>query len=407
MLDDPLEGTMVDTAFDARYCAYNIHRLLVVNQSKVAAAAAAVPEWDQILVIVNDTTYGGSGGTHSVVSMNSRAPEIAQHEYGHAFANLADEYESAYPGYPECSDRGGPLCEPNVTDVTARASIKWNPWILPSVPVPTEPEFDPAFADVVGLFEGARYKSSGMYRPGQNCMMRSLGAPYCAVPSQAYVLTLYNGGWGSPAGGIRPVEPGSLSPGANTLSLLLGSSQTFRAAVLQPVGGPEAEIRWTVDGVTAQTQAQAFTYTPTPADAGRSVEIGLHVHDRTPLVHPAMAGGALDYDHTWTVTVKAVPLTSVTISGPAASRTGQTDAYTAEVTPVQGIGPVTYTWSPKPETGQGTSRASYTWHATGTHTLSVRATNAAGTAVNDTQLVVVKEGSWTLYMPAIERGIRP
>ena len=31
-LIDPLAGTYVDTAFDARFCAFNIHRLLVVNE---------------------------------------------------------------------------------------------------------------------------------------------------------------------------------------------------------------------------------------------------------------------------------------------------------------------------------------------------------------------------------------
>jgi len=404
MLSDPLQGTMVDTAFDARYCAHNIHRLLVVNTSKVAIAAAAVPDWDQILVIVNDTTYGGSGGAFSVISMHSRAPEIAQHEYGHTFAGLADEYETAYPGYPGCSDLGGPACEPNVTDVTARVSIKWSPWILPSVPIPTEPEFDPAFVDVVGLFEGARYKATGMYRPGQNCIMRALGRPYCAVPSQAYVLTLYNGGWGTPAEGIRPVEPGSLSPATATIALPVASSQTFGATILQPVGGPEAEVRWTVDGVTEQTQAQVFTYTPRPSDAGRSVEIGLHVGDRTPLVHPAMAGEALTFSHTWTVAVGGVPLTGVTISGPTTSQTGQTDVFTAQVEPQAGVEPVTYSWSPEPGSGQGTSHATYTWHTPGAYTLSVQATNVAGAVVSDTHTVQVELGEWTLYLPVTLRS---
>ena len=58
MLSDPLAGTFVDTAFDARYCSFQIHRLLVVDGSAVLAAAAAVPSWDRIMVRVNDGTYG-------------------------------------------------------------------------------------------------------------------------------------------------------------------------------------------------------------------------------------------------------------------------------------------------------------------------------------------------------------
>ena len=57
MQDDPLAGTFVNTAFDAAFCTYNIHRLLTVDTYAVFMAAAAVPDWDEILVIVNDTTY--------------------------------------------------------------------------------------------------------------------------------------------------------------------------------------------------------------------------------------------------------------------------------------------------------------------------------------------------------------
>ena len=101
MQQDPLQGQMVNTAFDSRFCAYYIHRLLVADESKVFAAAGAIPDWDQIILLVNDSTYGGSGGSDlAVVSMHSLAVQVAQHEYGHSFVNLADEYTSPYPGYP-------------------------------------------------------------------------------------------------------------------------------------------------------------------------------------------------------------------------------------------------------------------------------------------------------------------
>ncbi|HXV75904.1 MAG TPA: M64 family metallopeptidase, partial [Candidatus Polarisedimenticolaceae bacterium] len=92
MRDDPLRNTFVDTAFDARYCAFQIHRLLVIDVSAVLAAASAVPEWDQILVLVNDTTYGGSGGFIGVSSTHPAAVDVSRHEYGHSFTGLADEY---------------------------------------------------------------------------------------------------------------------------------------------------------------------------------------------------------------------------------------------------------------------------------------------------------------------------
>ena len=66
----------------------------------MAAAARNVPTYDYIFVMVNDTTYGGSGGVVSTFSVNELAGEIGLHEFGHSFAGLADEYTTPYPGYP-------------------------------------------------------------------------------------------------------------------------------------------------------------------------------------------------------------------------------------------------------------------------------------------------------------------
>lgn len=77
---DPLQGTFVNTAFNGRFCAANIHRLLIVDADRVLAAAAAAPDWDQITVIINDPTYGGSGGQIAVTSMHPQTVTIAQHE---------------------------------------------------------------------------------------------------------------------------------------------------------------------------------------------------------------------------------------------------------------------------------------------------------------------------------------
>lgn len=301
MTSDPLAGTFVNTAFDASYCYYGLHRLMYVDLAAVYSAASAVPDWDVILVLVNDGTYGGAGGSVMVASTHAFSAEIAQHEFGHAFVDLADEYESPYPGYPSCSDLTSPPCEVNVTDVTTRAQIKWSPWIDPLTPIPTEPENDPAYAGVVGLFEGARYLSTNMYRSGQSCIMRSLGAPYCQVPSQAFVLRLYNGGWGDPWGGISMIEPGSPSPASASVTLTHPATAAFQVGLLQPVGGPPAEVKWYVDNVERLGETgDTFQFSTDPA-LPDPVEIRVEVRDLTPLVHPAMAGTSLEFSHTWTV----------------------------------------------------------------------------------------------------------
>jgi len=295
MLSDPLAGTFVNTAFDGRFCAYNIHRLLVVSNSKILAAAAAVPDWDAIFVVVNDTTYGGSGGSIAVASMHPSAPDVIRHEYGHSFTGLADEYESAYPGYPGCSDLTSPACEANVTDVTSRPLIKWGPWIDPSTPVPT-PEGSGYGADV-GLFEGARYLSSGMYRPRESCLMRALGVGFGEVCSQAYILKLYAGGWGVPASGIDIIEPGSESPPTGTVPT--SGSVTLSVTLLEPVGGPPVNVVWTVDSVVQNGQTES-SFTFHPSGSGNFL-VAITVTDTTSMVHSAMAGSSLSSSRQWTV----------------------------------------------------------------------------------------------------------
>ena len=308
MLSDPLQGQMVNTAFDGRFCANWLHRLIAVNNGKVLAAAAAVPDWDMIMVIVNDTTYGGSGGSTTIISMHSLATQIAQHEFGHSFVDLDDEYESAFPGYPPCSDITGPACESNVTDVINRPQIKWNPWIQPSTPIPT-PETS-TYNGLVGLFEGARYFTTGMYRSGLNCIMRSLGAPFCQVPSQSYVLKLYNGGWGVPTNGITLIEPGTVSP-VTPLALTHPATQPFHADILGPIGGPPVQISWQDNGIPIPgASGNTMTYTTSVNSPGLH-HIKLHVKDMTSLVHPAMAGTALDDEYTWVVTVTVPPPSNV------------------------------------------------------------------------------------------------
>ncbi len=231
--DNPNTGYYVDTALDATYWTSGIERLLTVNTSKAFDAAMSAPTFDRVLVIVNDPLYGGSGGSLAVVSLASSAPEVAVHEIGHSFAGLADEYETPYPGYPP----GDP--EPNVTFQTSRPNIKWNTWIEASTPLPT-PETSP-YASVVGIFEGARYLTTGIYRPKLNCKMRSLGASFCEVCTEAHVLSLYE----------SPAITLALSQTPDTSSTVEGPAGTpidFSITVRDP-NTHALGVEWLLDGV--------------------------------------------------------------------------------------------------------------------------------------------------------------
>jgi hypothetical protein len=273
----------VDTALDATFCTSGIRRLVSVSATKTLAAASAVPNWDHITVLVNDSEYGGSGGTIMVGTLNSSAVAILQHEFGHSFFKLADEYEAAFPGYPPCSDAPSSSmpCEMNVSDRTN--PLKWTGWVDPATPIPTPTAMpDPREA---GAWQGARYVSSGMYRQCHNGIMRTLASLYfCYVDGEAFVTTLYSSGWGVPSSGISHVEPGTASPAASSVTVGAGSTVGLQVVLAGPDSG--LDVAWKVDGSIVKTEHLAsgaiarFDYT---ALAGSHV-VELAITDRSLLL---------------------------------------------------------------------------------------------------------------------------
>ena len=274
----------VDTAFDGTYCRNGIRRLVTVNESKVFQAAASVPAWDQILVLVNDTEYGGSGGIIGVATTNEYSADIMQHELGHSFTDLADEYETVYPGFPSCSDKFGAYpCEANVTNETQRSLIKWRGWINATTAIPTVgPLSDPI---ATGLWQGARYSSSGMYRQCFDGMMRSLQRPFCHVDSEAFVSKLFSGWGGAPAQGINLIE--NLAPSNSQVVSQLQSDVLFQGTLVGSANQPGLAYTWLVNGVMQSSgigvHGDQVSFSYRVLDAGpKTVE--LRVTERTPLM---------------------------------------------------------------------------------------------------------------------------
>jgi hypothetical protein len=187
-------GATPRTYFDASFCNSGVQRLLMVNSgTAITVADAQVPEHHVVMVIVNSTLYGGSGGPVACFSLAANASEIGIHEMGHSAFGLADEYES-YLGCGLDTDRNNhpavEPAEPNVTVNSNRDTIKWRDLIGSATAMPTthnancsncDPQPNPVAEATVGAFEGAHYYHCGAFRPQFNCRMRVLGNPFCAV----------------------------------------------------------------------------------------------------------------------------------------------------------------------------------------------------------------------------------
>lgn len=290
----------VDTALKARYCAGGLRRAISVDSQATYVAAQGYPDWDQVIVIVNDPEYGGSGGAWAVASLAPEATAIVQHEMGHSFSRLADEYPVAVPGYPGCSDvpgSGKMPCEANVTDVAT--PLKWQGWLASGTPVPTAEA--PGDLRAAGAWEGARYQPSGVMRQCFNGRMRDLAGPFCRVDTAAFVERLYAGGWGAPAAGISNIEPGSMAPAAD-VAASAGSTVTLQVRVAGPVQGVRAT--WFVDGAPVKQQVLASGWTATYAHAVASGThtVRLEVADFAGLTLVPHQGTA-----TWTVRAAVAP----------------------------------------------------------------------------------------------------
>jgi hypothetical protein len=180
--DQPPNGIFRDTALDATYFSNSTERLLTVSTSKTNAQrnlglAGTGVTADMQFVVVNDTKYGGSGGTYAVFAGgNASSKEIALHEVAHSFSRLADEYVSYNSPYT-----GGEPIEVNVTKNAGGA--KWSRWLGYD---------DPRGSNLdIGVYEGARYYETGVYRPSLDSKMRSLNRPFDAVSREKLIQDIY------------------------------------------------------------------------------------------------------------------------------------------------------------------------------------------------------------------------
>ena len=265
----------------------NVYRF---NQSKVYELVSEhIPDYDQIILLVNDKYYGGcSYGTIVVLTANiDQAKKIILHELGHGFANLADEYDFEYS--IEATEMR------NVTAETERELIRWKDWILPETPLPTPEKVNLAEYDsVIGIYEGAMYKATGWYRPKEYCMMQSTTFPFCEICIEAHAVQLYSM--------ISPVKRKSPDD-----SVLNDPADTTVFSVATRTPHPNTQtIDWLLDGKKVHSGSQLSLKELSPAS--NSFRISAIVSDTTPLVRnpfildiPAEAGNVLNDTITWQI----------------------------------------------------------------------------------------------------------
>ena len=77
-----------------------------------------------------------------------------------------------------------------------------------------------------------------------------------------------------------------------------------------------------------------------------------------------------------------------------------TYAFTASVNPANASLPITYTWSPPPLGGQGSSMATYRWDTGGIKSVAVGVQNSGGVFTADHAITILGN---SVYLPLVLR----
>ncbi|MEL7147824.1 MAG: M64 family metallopeptidase [Bacteroidota bacterium] len=242
--DDP--SALIDNYFGSTFNFAGIRRLLVPTRTNqiINVMADNIPDYDQVMVVVNESEYGGSGGQFATSSTNAAASEISIHEIGHSFAGLADEY---WAGAQYARER------PNMTRESNEDMVKWKNWTADrSSQIGTYPHStDPSW-----------------YKPHLDCKMQFLGSEFCAVCTEQLIQSIYE----------RIAHVTSFSP--ESLDTAEGVIQ-FELTTVQP--DPNTlNISWEVDDEEVANDGLTFELNINDLTAGDH-EVTAIVYDSTDL----------------------------------------------------------------------------------------------------------------------------
>ena len=237
------KNTYFNTSFDTA----NIHRLLYTYSSSIVYNVLAdnFPQYDQPIIIVNTSEYGGAGGPYATSSTGNNADEIVIHEIGHSLFDLKDEY---YPGDALASEAI------NMTQETNPAIVGWKNWVG---------------TDGVGIYQhSGSGNATSWYRPHQNCKMRYLGVPFCSVCKEGIIEKIHSL--------VSPIDsyiPNSATVDNPTLPL------DFQLKLIKP--NPNTlESEWTLNGSSFATNVDDISIEETDLVEGANL-LTTVVHDNS------------------------------------------------------------------------------------------------------------------------------
>ena len=184
--DIPRDSIWRNTLLNTNFYTFREERYLMTEDDKKVRDVASNAPYDQINILVNTDKYGG-GAIYNYYSVctadNKYSDYVFTHEFGHGFAFLADEYYTSDVTYINFYPLDVEPLEPNITTLVDFSS-KWKDLVDKDTPIPT-PDI-PKYKNQVGAFEGGGYEAKGVYRPMEDCSMKSISFNnFCPVCKRA------------------------------------------------------------------------------------------------------------------------------------------------------------------------------------------------------------------------------
>jgi hypothetical protein len=186
--DIPAEDVWMRTILNSAFYTFDLDRYLMTYDNKSVRTLSSYAPYDQIFILVNSKKYGGGAiyNHYSVcVSDNRFSDYVFVHEFGHGFASLGDEYVTTEVAYEDFYSTEVEPLDPNLTTLVDFKS-KWKDLVDEDVPIPTSSTEE--YENKVGAFEGGGYVPEGVYRPMQDCTMKSISKNnFCPVCKRAII----------------------------------------------------------------------------------------------------------------------------------------------------------------------------------------------------------------------------
>lgn len=293
-IDQPDVALDRDSAFACNYGCDLVggaaDRLICCDEALVTDAIdGTAPFADGVMLLVNETRYGGSGGLlYSTAYTGDRlALQVAAHELGHTLVVLWDEYgygldqpEGERFVSPNCAPAGGPLPWEAWLD---GGPVDWGRWDDAGLTCDGRPQAEDA--DAVCAFPVCSFDD--WVRPTQGgCLMHALQDRYCPVCREAIVRALWRATDGA--------GPTATPPPGTRVRVAEGESVAF--SVDARVGSDALDVVWSSDGRVVG-EGPSFTLT---RGAGVCRTLTATVTDATPWVRTDPEG-ALVAELTWPV----------------------------------------------------------------------------------------------------------